>query len=40
MDAIIQKTQNHIPNVILDILGAVFFLLLMWGSSYLFLMME
>jgi len=40
MEVIIQKTQSHIPTVILDILGAAFFLLLIWGSSYLFLMME
>ena len=40
MDAIINKTQQHIPQLVFDIFGAVFFLLLMWGSSYLFLMME
>ena len=40
MDVIIQKSQQHIPNVVLDILGAVFFLGLMWGASYLFLLME
>ncbi len=40
MDAIIQKTQNHIPSFLLDIFGALFFLLMIWGSSYLFLLME
>jgi len=40
MDVIIQKTQQAIPQFILDAMGALFFLLLMWGTSYLFLMME
>jgi len=40
MDVIIQKSQQAIPQFIFDALGAVLFLLLMWGSSYLFLMME
>ncbi len=40
MDAILQKTQNHIPAFVRDIFGALFFLMMIWGSSYLFLLME
>ncbi len=40
MDVIRQKTQSIIPTVVLDIVGALFFLMLIWGSSYLFLLME
>lgn len=40
MDVIIQKTQTHIPQIVFDVLGAVGFLTLMWGASYLFLLME
>ncbi len=40
MEAIRQKTQRFIPTVVLDIAGALFFLMLIWGSSYLFLLME
>jgi len=40
MDIIIQKTQQHIPQIIRDILGAIAFMVMIWGCSYLFLLLE
>jgi hypothetical protein len=39
MDVIIQKSQQAIPQFVQDALGALFFLLMIWGASYLFLLL-
>jgi len=39
MDIIIKKSQQVIPQVVWDALGAVGFLFLLWGCSYLFLLL-
>ena len=39
MDVIIQKSQQAIPQIVQDALGALFFLLMIWGASYLFLLL-
>ena len=39
MDLIIQKSQQAIPQFVFDAIGALFFLLMIWGVSYLFLML-
>ncbi len=39
MDVIIQKSQQAIPQFVQDAFGALFFLLMIWGASYLFLLL-
>lgn len=39
MGILINKTQQVFPQIVSDALGAIAFLLLIWGSSYLFLLL-